>query len=220
LSQNLLIFFLLFLCIISLGKGIKPLFRHTGFLFFLLGAILLSHLVSEKWGIGLNPTPERLKGASFAILRVCCLFAGGTLLYMSTPAPVLTEVLGRILSRVPFAKNLLHRLPTILFVSLDLASNLRHQFFLISKAQFIRGARTKKTKLRKRVKDIRILLEAILLNSFRRSNQIAHSMALRGLEQRSPRAHTRPFFLDYLITTFSILVPLVLFLTKLGGCSE
>ena len=153
--------------------------------------------------------------AVFMSIRLILLVMGTSLLTLTTSPISLTDALESIFSPLKVIKFPAHELAMMMTITLRFIPTLMEETDKIMKAQMARGADFESGNMIKRAKNLVPLIIPLILNSFRRADELALAMESRCYHGGEGRTRLNPLKMkskDYIIMFLLI----VYFFNKIG----
>ncbi len=161
----------------------------------------------------LGPVQIGYQGLYFGLLQVgkfLLLVLIASILTMTTPPGEITMGLERLLRPLSLIGISSHDLALMVSLALRFLPTLQEEMNRISEAQLARGADFKRRRLGGKIRSITHLTVPLLVNIFRRCDELVDAMEARGYH-RGPRTYLRELALarvDYLVIGAAIMAVL------------
>ncbi|MFA6683150.1 MAG: energy-coupling factor transporter transmembrane protein EcfT [Acholeplasmataceae bacterium] len=190
------------------------------FLIFFLQAILPSSLIKLKdFSYQFQIYDSGLYQTSFLILRILIIIILSSLLTFTTMPTDITNGLESLLKPLKIIKFPVGELATMLSLTLRFIPSLLEETNKIIKAQASRGAEFSEASFKKKLVQIISLLIPIFVISFKRAEDLANAMEVRGYivgGERTKIDVMKIHYYDYLALSFGIVLLATSILFRVG----
>ena len=210
-TYGLLTFFtciLLFLSRIRLSffvKGLKPILWVIVFTFLLHVLLTKEGHVVFQW-LGMEVYDQGIQQGAFISLRFLLLIVVTTLLTLTTTPIEVTDGMESLLSPLKKWNIPVHELALMMSISLRFIPTLMEETEKIMKAQAARGVDFSDGPLSERMKAMTALLVPLFISAFKRAEELAVAMEVRGYRGGKDRTKWRELTWRRIDTAFMILL--------------
>lgn len=210
-TYGLLTFFtciLLFLSRIRLSffvKGLKPILWVIVFTFLLHVLLTKEGHVVFQW-LGMEVYDQGIQQGAFISLRFLLLIVVTTLLTLTTTPIEVTDGMESLLSPLKKWNIPVHELALMMSISLRFIPTLMEETEKIMKAQAARGVDFSGGPLSERMKAMTALLVPLFISAFKRAEELAVAMEVRGYRGGKDRTKWRELTWRRIDTAFMILL--------------
>lgn len=210
-TYGLLTFFtciLLFLSRIRLSffvKGLKPILWVIVFTFLLHVLLTKEGHVVFQW-LGMEVYDQGIQQGAFISLRFLLLIVVTTLLTLTTTPIEVTDGMESLLSPLKKWNIPVHELALMMSISLRFIPTLMEETEKIMKAQAARGVDFSDGPLSERMKAMTALLVPLFISAFKRAEELAVAMEVRGYRGEKDRTKWRELTWRRIDTAFMILL--------------
>lgn len=210
-TYGLLTFFtciLLFLSRIRLSffvKGLKPILWVIVFTFLLHVLLTKEGHVVFQW-LGMEVYDQGIQQGAFISLRFLLLIVVTTLLTLTTTPIEVTDGMESLLSPLKKWNIPVHELALMMSISLRFIPTLMEETEKIMKAQAARGVDFSGGPLSERMKAMTALLVPLFISAFKRAEELAVAMEVRGYHGGKDRTKWRELTWRRIDTAFMILL--------------
>ncbi|MBE2904785.1 energy-coupling factor transporter transmembrane component T family protein [Anoxybacillus flavithermus] len=210
-TYGLLTFFtciLLFLSRIRLSffvKGLKPILWVIVFTFLLHVLLTKEGHVVFQW-LGMEVYDQGIQQGAFISLRFLLLIVVTTLLTLTTTPIEVTDGMESLLSPLKKWNIPVHELALMMSISLRFIPTLMEETEKIMKAQVARGVDFSDGPLSERMKAMTALLVPLFISAFKRAEELAVAMEVRGYRGGKDRTKWRELTWGRIDTAFMILL--------------
>ena len=208
-TYGLLTFFtciLLFLSRIRLSffvKGLKPILWVIVFTFLLHVLLTKEGHVVFQW-LGMEVYDQGIQQGAFISLRFLLLIVVTTLLTLTTTPIEVTDGMESLLSPLKKWNIPVHELALMMSISLRFIPTLMEETEKIMKAQAARGVDFSDGPLSERMKAMTALLVPLFISAFKRAEELAVAMEVRGYRGGKDRTKWRELTWRRIDTAFMI----------------
>ncbi|MGG3955631.1 energy-coupling factor transporter transmembrane protein EcfT [Bhargavaea massiliensis] len=210
-TYGLLTFFtciLLFLSRIRLSffvKGLKPILWVIVFTFLLHVLLTKEGHVVFQW-FGMEVYDQGIQQGAFISLRFLLLIVVTTLLTLTTTPIEVTDGMESLLSPLKKWNIPVHELALMMSISLRFIPTLMEETEKIMKAQAARGVDFSGGPLSERMRAMTALLVPLFISAFKRAEELAVAMEVRGYRGGKDRTKWRELTWRRIDTAFMILL--------------
>lgn len=153
-----------------------------------------------------------LNTALFISVRLMYIYISSSILMYTTTPTNITDGMTKLLAPLKRVNIPIHELSMITSITLRFIPVLSEEATKIMKAQKARGVNFKQKRITKRIKNYIPVIIPLFVSSFRRSNDLAMAMTVRGYRGDNGRSKMKPLhyqkidFAAYLILLIFLLV--------------
>ncbi|KFZ42186.1 energy-coupling factor transporter transmembrane protein EcfT [Anoxybacillus flavithermus] len=199
---------LLFLSRIKLSfiiKGLKPVLWVIVFTFLLHVLFTKEGNIVFQW-LGIEVYDKAIQQGAFISLRFLLLIVVTTLLTLTTTPIEVTDGMESLLSPLKKWNIPVHELALMMSISLRFIPTLMEETEKIMKAQMARGVDFASGPLSERMKAMTALLVPLFISAFKRAEELAVAMEVRGYRGGNGRTKWRELTWRGIDTAFMILL--------------
>ncbi|MBB5356463.1 energy-coupling factor transport system permease protein [Anoxybacillus mongoliensis] len=189
-------------------KGLKPVLWVIVFTFLLHVLLTKDGDVVFQW-IGIEVYDKAIQQGAFISLRFLLLIVVTTLVTLTTTPIEVTDGMESLLSPLKKWNVPVHELALMMSISLRFIPTLMEETEKIMKAQMARGVDFSSGSLSERMKAMTALLVPLFISAFKRAEELAVAMEVRGYRGGNGRTKWRELTWRRMDTAFMLLLGLL-----------
>ncbi|MCL6617352.1 MAG: energy-coupling factor transporter transmembrane protein EcfT, partial [Anoxybacillus ayderensis] len=213
-TYGLLTFFTCVLLLLSripfsfMVKGLKPVLWIILFTFLLHVLLTKEGEIVFQW-LGIEVYDKAIQQGAFISLRFLLLIVVTTLLTLTTTPIEVTDGMESLLSPLKKWNVPVHELALMMSISLRFIPTLMEETEKIMKAQMARGVDFSSVPLQERMKAMTALLVPLFISAFKRAEELAVAMEVRGYRSSQNRTKWRELTWGRIDTAFMLFIGLL-----------
>ncbi|WP_461201280.1 energy-coupling factor transporter transmembrane component T family protein [Anoxybacillus sp. TBDG-1] len=189
-------------------KGLKPVLWVIVFTFLLHVLLTKEGDVVFQW-LGIEVYDKAIQQGAFISLRFLLLIVVTTLVTLTTTPIEVTDGMESLLSPLKKWNIPVHELALMMSISLRFIPTLMEETEKIMKAQMARGVDFSSGPLSERMKAMTALLVPLFISAFKRAEELAVAMEVRGYRGGNGRTKWRELTWRRIDTAFMLLLGLL-----------
>ncbi|EMI10936.1 cobalt ABC transporter permease [Anoxybacillus gonensis] len=189
-------------------RGLKPVLWVIVFTFFLHVLLTKEGDIVFQW-LGMEVYDKAIQQGAFISLRFLLLIVVTTLLTLTTTPIEVTDGMESLLAPLKKWNVPVHELALMMSISLRFIPTLMEETEKIMKAQTARGVDFSSGPLQERMKAMTALLVPLFISAFKRAEELAVAMEVRGYRGGQNRTKWRELTWGRIDTVFMIFIGLL-----------
>ncbi|AKS37145.1 cobalt ABC transporter permease [Anoxybacillus gonensis] len=189
-------------------RGLKPVLWVIVFTFFLHVLLTKEGNIVFQW-LGMEVYDKAIQQGAFISLRFLLLIVVTTLLTLTTTPIEVTDGMESLLAPLKKWNVPVHELALMMSISLRFIPTLMEETEKIMKAQTARGVDFSSGPLQERMKAMTALLVPLFISAFKRAEELAVAMEVRGYRGGQNRTKWRELTWGRIDTVFMIFIGLL-----------
>lgn len=189
-------------------RGLKPVLWVIVFTFFLHVLLTKEGDIVFQW-LGMEVYDKAIQQGAFISLRFLLLIVVTTLLTLTTTPIEVTDGMESLLAPLKKWNVPVHELALMMSISLRFIPTLMEETEKIMKAQTARGVDFSSGPLQERMKAMTALLVPLFISAFKRAEELAVAMEVRGYRGGQNRTKWRELTWGRIDTAFMIFIGLL-----------
>ncbi|MED0658050.1 energy-coupling factor transporter transmembrane protein EcfT [Anoxybacillus ayderensis] len=189
-------------------RGLKPVLWVIVFTFFLHVLLTKEGHIVFQW-LGIEVYDKAIQQGVFISLRFLLLIVVTTLLTLTTTPIEVTDGMESLLSPLKKWNVPVHELALMMSISLRFIPTLMEETEKIMKAQTARGVDFSSGPLQERMKAMTALLVPLFISAFKRAEELAVAMEVRGYRGSQNRTKWRELTWGRIDTAFMLFIGLL-----------
>ncbi|MBW7651414.1 energy-coupling factor transporter transmembrane protein EcfT [Anoxybacillus sp. ST4] len=189
-------------------RGLKPVLWVIVFTFFLHVLLTKEGDIVFQW-FGIEVYDKAIQQGAFISLRFLLLIVVTTLLTLTTTPIEVTDGMESLLSPLKKWNVPVHELALMMSISLRFIPTLMEETEKIMKAQTARGVDFSSGPLQERMKAMTALLVPLFISAFKRAEELAVAMEVRGYRGSQNRTKWRELTWGRIDTAFMLFIGLL-----------
>ncbi|WP_043964923.1 energy-coupling factor transporter transmembrane component T family protein [Anoxybacillus thermarum] len=189
-------------------RGLKPVLWVIVFTFFLHVLLTKEGHIVFQW-LGIEVYDKAIQQGAFISLRFLLLIVVTTLLTLTTTPIEVTDGMESLLSPLKKWNVPVHELALMMSISLRFIPTLMEETEKIMKAQTARGVDFSSGPLQERMKAMTALLVPLFISAFKRAEELAVAMEVRGYRGSQNRTKWRELTWGRIDTAFMLFIGLL-----------
>ncbi|AXM88754.1 energy-coupling factor transporter transmembrane protein EcfT [Anoxybacillus ayderensis] len=189
-------------------RGLKPVLWVIVFTFFLHVLLTKEGNIVFQW-LGMEVYDKAIQQGAFISLRFLLLIVVTTLLTLTTTPIEVTDGMESLLAPLKKWNVPVHELALMMSISLRFIPTLMEETEKIMKAQTARGVDFSSGPLQERMKAMTALLVPLFISAFKRAEELAVAMEVRGYRGGQNRTKWRELTWGRIDTAFMIFIGLL-----------
>ncbi|NNU97622.1 MULTISPECIES: energy-coupling factor transporter transmembrane protein EcfT [Anoxybacillus] len=189
-------------------RGLKPVLWVIVFTFFLHVLLTKEGHIVFQW-LGIEVYDKAIQQGAFISLRFLLLIVVTTLLTLTTTPIEVTDGMESLLSPLKKWNVPVHELALMMSISLRFIPTLMEETEKIMKAQTARGVDFSSGPFQERMKAMTALLVPLFISAFKRAEELAVAMEVRGYRGSQNRTKWRELTWGRIDTAFMLFIGLL-----------
>lgn len=189
-------------------RGLKPVLWVIVFTFFLHVLLTKEGHIVFQW-LGMEVYDKAIRQGAFISLRFLLLIVVTTLLTLTTTPIEVTDGMESLLAPLKKWNVPVHELALMMSISLRFIPTLMEETEKIMKAQTARGVDFSSGPLQERMKAMTALLVPLFISAFKRAEELAVAMEVRGYRGSQNRTKWRELTWGRIDTAFMLFIGLL-----------